>query len=62
MKKFLIAIAPFVILLFLFMLFLWGLKSTLEFFCVLLFNVALIFGSYKWWEFADEYIKEHIED
>ena len=58
MKKFLIAIAPFVILLFLVMLFLWGLKGILVFFCAVLFVVALTFGLYKWTEFVDRHIKD----
>lgn len=56
MKKFLITIAPFVILLFLCMLFLWGLKGVLAFFGIVLFTVALTYGTLKWMDFVDKYI------
>lgn len=58
MKKFLITVAPFVILLFLTMLYLWGLKGVLAFFGVMLATVALTFGLYKWVDFVDEHIKD----
>ncbi len=58
MKKFLIAIAPFVILLFLFMLFLWGLKGVLMFFGEVMFTAALVFGIMKWMDFVDKHIKD----
>lgn len=58
MKKFLIAIAPLVILLFLVMLFLWGLKGMLVFFCAVLFVVALTFGLDKWIDFVDKHVKD----
>lgn len=62
MKKFLITIAPLCIVLFVIMWILLGLKGMLAFFCILLLNVALIFCSYCWWDFVDEYMKEHIKD
>lgn len=58
MKKFLIAIAPFVILLFLVMLFLWGLEGVLAFFGIVLFTVALVFGAFRWADFVDKHIKD----
>lgn len=58
MKKFLIMIAPFVILLFLCMWFLWGLKSVLVFFGIVLFIVAFVFGVNKWVEFVDKHVKD----
>jgi len=58
MKKFLITIAPFVILVFLVMVFLWGLKGVLAFFGEVLFVFALVFGIAKWIEFVDKHIKD----
>ena len=58
MKKFLITIAPFFILLFLVVLFLWGLKGMLAFFGVVLFTAALVFGFAKWVGFVDKHIKD----
>ena len=58
MKKFLIAIAPFVILLFLSMWFLWGLKGLLASFGVTLFIIALVFVINKWIDFVDKHIKD----
>ena len=58
MKKFLITIIPFVILLFLFMWFSWGLKGALEFFGIVLFTVAVAFGLVKWMDFVDKHIKD----
>ena len=62
MKKFLITIAPFVVLFFLFILFLWGLKRALAVFCVVLFTVALAYALafllVKWTDFVDKHIKD----
>ena len=58
MKKFLIAIAPFVILLSLVSLFLWGLNGVLVFFGEVLFVVALVFVVNKWIDFIDKHIKD----
>lgn len=58
MKKFLITIAPFFILLFLVMLFLWGLKGVFAFFGEVLFVAALVFGVMKWMDFVDKHIKD----
>ena len=58
MKNFLIAIAPFVILLFLVILFMCGLKGVLVFFDLVLLHVALIFGVMKWVDFVDKHIKD----
>lgn len=58
MKKFLITIAPFVILLFLLMLFLWGIKGVLAFFGVVLFAAVLVFGIDKWMDFVDKHVKD----
>lgn len=58
MKKFLIIMAPFIILLFLTMLFLWGLKGVLAFFGIILFVVALVFGAFRWADFVDKHIKD----
>ena len=58
MKKFLITIAPFIVLLFLCMWFLWGLEGVLAFFGIVLFTVALVFGLVKWMDFVDKHIKD----
>lgn len=58
MKKFLITIAPIVILLFLLMWILWGLKGMLAFFGAMLFVAALAFGLVKWMDFVDKHIKD----
>lgn len=58
MKKFLITMAPFVILLFLFMWFSWGLEGALAFFGILLFIGVLTLGLAKWIEFVDKHIKD----
>ena len=58
MKKFLIAIVPFVILLSLVSLFLWGLNGVLVFFGEVLFVVALVFVVNKWIDFIDKHIKD----
>ena len=58
MKKFLIIMAPFYILLFLCMWFLCGLKGALEFFGIILFVVALVFGAFRWADFVDKHIKD----
>lgn len=58
MKKFLITIAPLFILLFLVMLFSWGLKGMLAFFGVVLFTAAFVFGFAKWVEFVDKHIRD----
>lgn len=62
MKKFLITIAPFFILLFLFMLFLWGMKGVLVFFGEVLLFVVLVFGVVKWMDFVDKHIKDGCYD
>ena len=62
MKKLLFAISPLCVVLFAIMWFFVGLKGVFAFFCVLLLNVALVFCSYAWWDFMDEYMKEHIKD
>ena len=58
MKKFLITISPFCVILFAAMWFSWGLKGVLAFFGVMLFIVALVFGVDKWVEFVDKHIKD----
>ncbi len=58
MKKFLITIAPLVILLFLLMWFSWGLKGAFAFFGAFLFIFALALGFAKWVEFVDKHIKD----
>jgi hypothetical protein len=57
MKKFLITIAPFVILLFLLMWFSCGLKGALAFFVALLFVVVAILLA-KWVGFVDKHVKD----
>lgn len=57
MKKLLIIILPFCVLLFALMWILCGLKNTLAFFGAGLFAVALVFGFVKWMEFVDKHIK-----
>lgn len=58
MKKFLITIAPLVILLFLLMWISWGLKGVLAFFGAVLFVVAVAILLAKWMEFVDKHIKD----
>ena len=58
MKKFLITIAPFFILLFIVMLFLWGLKGMLAFFGAALFVVVAAILMAKWAEFVEKHIKD----
>lgn len=58
MKKFLIAISPLCVVLFVLMWISWGLKGVLAFFGVMLFTVALVFGLAKWMEFVDKHIKD----
>jgi len=58
MKKFLITIAPFCVVLFILMWISWGLKGVLVFFSVIFFiNFILIL--FDWWaEFVDKHIKD----
>lgn len=58
MKMFLVTIVSFVILLFLFMLFFWGLKGALACFGSVLLAVALVFGLAKWVDFVDKHMKD----
>ena len=58
MKKFLIIISPFCVILFILMWITWGLKGVLAFFGAVLFFVALIFGLEKWIKFVDKHIKD----
>ena len=58
MKKFLITIAPFCVVLFVLTWISFGLKGVLEFFGIILFAVALIFGVVKWVEFVNKHIKD----
>jgi uncharacterized membrane protein YesL len=58
MKKFLISIAPLLVVLFVFMWISWGLKGVLAFFGIAVFSVALVFGIDKWVEFVDKHVKD----
>jgi hypothetical membrane protein len=58
MKKFLIAIAPLCVVLFVLMWVSWGLKGALEFFGVVPFAVAVVIFLVKWMEFVDKHIKD----
>ena len=58
MKKFLITIFPFCVLLFALMWLSWGLKGALAFFGAVMTVVALAFGLAKWMEFVDKHIKD----
>lgn len=58
MKKFLITIFPFCVVLFVLMWISWGLKGVFMFFGIVLFTVALVFGTIKWMEFVDKHIKD----
>jgi hypothetical protein len=58
MKKFLITIAPFCVVLFVLGWISLGLKGVLEFFGIALFAVALVFGVAKWMEFVNKHIKD----
>ena len=58
MKKFLITIFPFCVLLFVFMWLSFGLKGALAFFGIAIFIVILAFGLAKWIEFVDKHIKD----
>lgn len=58
MKKFLITITPFCVVLFVLMWISWGMKGALVFFGAVLFAVALEFGLFKWMEFVDKHIKD----
>lgn len=58
MKKFLITIFPLCAILFVFIWILWGLKGVLEFFGIVIFVAALVFGFAKWMEFVDKHIKD----
>ena len=57
MKKFLIIIAPFCVVLFIIMWTSWGGKGVFGFFGVVLFTAALVFGLDKWIDFVDKHIK-----
>lgn len=56
MKKFLIAISPLCVILFVFMWISWGLKGALIFFGTVLLVAALAFGFAKWIEFVYKHI------
>ena len=58
MKKFLITIFPFCVILFSSIWISWGLKAALVFFGSVLFIVTLAFGLSKWIEFVDKHIKD----
>ena len=58
MKKFLITIFPFCVVLFVLMWISWGLKGVFMFFGIVLFIVAWVFGTFKWVEFVDKHIKD----
>ena len=58
MKKLLITIFPFCVVLFVLMWISWGLKGALVFFGAMLSVVAFVFGLIKWMEFVDKHIKD----
>ncbi len=58
MKKFLIMITPFCMVMFVLMWFSWGLKEALAFFGIVLFTGTLVFGFFKWGEFVDKHVKD----
>lgn len=58
MKKFLIIISPFFVVLFVVMWISGGLKGVFMFFGTMLFIVALTFGLVKWIDFVDKHIKD----
>jgi len=58
MKKFLITIAPFCVILFALMWFSWGLKGAFAFFGVVLFVVAVAILLAKWMEFVNKHVKD----
>lgn len=58
MKKFLITISPFCVVLFALMWFSWGLKGAFAFFGAVLFVVAVAILLAKWMEFVDKHVKD----
>lgn len=58
MKKLLITVAPFCVILFVLMWISCGLKGVLIFFGAMLFIVVFVFGFTKWVEFVDKHIKD----
>ena len=58
MKKLLITLFPFCVVLFALMWISCGLKGALIFFGVMLLIVAFVFGLFKWIEFVDKHIKD----
>ena len=55
MKKFIITIAPFCIVLFILMWFSWGMEGVLAFFGAVLFIVFLMVLFIKWAKFVDKH-------
>ena len=58
MKKFLIAIAPLCVVLFVLMWISYGLKGASAFFGAVPFAVAVVMFLVKWMEFVDKHIKD----
>lgn len=58
MKKLLITIFPFCVVLLVLMWISCGLKGVLTFFGAMLSVVAFVFGLFKWMEFVDKHVKD----
>ena len=58
MKKFLITLAPLLIVLFFILLFSWGLMGVLAFISIIIFLIVLAKGMAMWMEFVDKHIKD----
>ena len=58
MKKFLITIAPLLVISSIIMWILWGLKGVLEYFGIILFIFAITILLLKWIDFVDKNVKD----
>lgn len=58
MKKFLITIAPLLIVFFFLLWFSWGLMGVLAFISAIIFLIVLAKGMAMWMEFIDKHIKD----